>query len=237
MKPATQLADGLGLKPEAPRNAEKTFLSVVGSGFAATEPEVRIWEFQPFSFASGEPFLKVLQTDRAAGVVVRHGAGKIVVLTAETAAHFDLWRGIVSELGAVPAVEHDDPTRGVVLGRLRDAEGQRFVSLVNLDQDEKLLELTENGRSLFGRKVHLPGRKAKLLPVGVRLGSLFVRSSTTEVLEIRDGAVAFRRTGVPEYVDCGGVVATDATVTTSKEGSIVEIPPGCGQVWIRSGGG
>lgn len=234
-RPARVLADALGVNPDAVhQGSNDAFPSLAGVGWAAGEPEVRVWQVQPFKLARGESFLNFLQTDLSAGSVIRLGSGTVTLITAELPLHMSLWRGFLSRMGVAPGVEHDAPFGGVILSRLKGAEG-RFISLINLDQEDKDLRISEGGVDLFGRRVHLPGRKAKLLPLGVAVGGLKILRSTAEITGVGVKGVAFRQGPVPGWVEIEGKSKVDgaAKLVSAKSGQAYEIGQGGGSVWIR----
>ena len=124
-----------------------------------------------------------------------------------------------------------------MLSRIRDSHSQRFISLINLDQDEKELQIKEGGRELFGGKVFLPGRKAKLLPIGIRLNGLYVRWSTAEITQSNKNGLALRQSAMPERVEVEGNVRIDndqVRVVSGGQGkTLLEIAPGRGSVWLH----
>ncbi len=159
-RPARQLAETLGIElAERREGSSHYFPSLKGIGWAAAEPEVRTYELVPFQGrnAGFEPFLSLVQTDLAAGAIFGYGRGKVVVITAELPLHLPLWRGIFDRLGVYPAVRHDASYGGVILSRLRSRAGARFISLINLDQEDKELRITENGKDLV-RPPYFPCR-------------------------------------------------------------------------------
>jgi beta-galactosidase len=237
-RPATALLDAFGIDLQPLRQASADYFpSLSGVGWASGEPEVRAWQLQPFRASKAEPFLTLLQTDLLVGAIIPHGKGRVAVITSELPLHKSLWRGIFDRLGVKPRVRHDGPFGGLLLNRVCDSQGRRFISLINLDQEEKEVRITEDDADLFGHPVHLPGRKAKLLPLNVALGGLKVIRATTEITGTKHRTVAFRQTAVPEFVEIAGTLRTPGTsakiVDAAPNRTVVQIAPGRGEVGLE----
>ena len=198
-RPATQLREALGIKfhPTIAGSSDY-FPSIMGVGWASHEPEVRVWQIATFESEKGEPFLKLNQTDRLAGAIFHHGKGKVAFTSVEFPMHLSLWRGLLSQLGVKPAVAHDYPHGGIVLSRVRDSEGHRFISLMNLDGDDKEFHVREGQELLFGGSVSLVGHKAKLLPINLNVGGIPIKWSTAEIADSGPGIFSLRQSVVTE---------------------------------------
>lgn len=235
-RPAKILGDALGIElHDLKQGSSDYFPSLQGIDWAHAEPEVRVWQLMPFSAPRGKSFLNVVQTHLSAGATIPYGAGQVTLITAELPLHMPLWRGIFDRMGAKPHVQHDVAHGGLLLHRVRNSRGERFISLINLDQEEMDIRVTENGKDLFGRKVTLAGRKAKLLPINVTVNGLRILRSTTEITDQSSTGRAFRQTAVSEQIELLGKVQTrgPAKITIAGPNSIVELPPGRGIVWIH----
>jgi beta-galactosidase len=235
-RPCTTLVDALRIKLEPIRHGSPDyFVSLKGLAWAKDEPEIQIWQVRPFRAGIGEPFLGLVQTDFAAAATIPCGSGTVIVVTAQLPLHKSLWRGIWERMGARPLVEHDAPYGGVLLNRVRHANGARFISLINLDQEEKDLTLKQDGRPLFPIPVHLPGRKAKLLPLGVTVGGVTIRSSTAEIAQAGHG-VAFKQGPVTERIEVEGRVRVEGAKARAQQlggTTQVDLEPGRGVAWLR----
>jgi beta-galactosidase len=235
---ATQLKDALEIELDQVRQGSSSYFpSLIGKGWASGEPEVRVWQLQGFRAAHAEPFLGLLQTDWLAAAFCRLGRGEVAVIGAELPLHLSLWCGVLDRLGVKPKVTHDAAFGGVVLSRVRDDRGQRFVSLINLDAEEKELTIREGGVDLFGGRVFLPGRRAKLLPLGVSVAGLRIERASTEIVDRGARSVSFRQTAMPEWVEVRGSVRVegDASVESdSSERTVVRIRPGRGKVTVHA---
>jgi beta-galactosidase len=230
------LVDALGIELHDPQQGNSDFFpSLQGIDWAQPEPEVRVWQLVPFAAARGKSFLNFVQTELSAGASIPYGAGQVTLVTAELPLHMPLWRGIFERMGAKPRVEHDAAHGGLLLHRVRNSRGERFLSLINLDQEEKELRIIQGGHDLFGRKIFLAGRKAKLLPINVTVNGLKILRSTTEIIDQSSTGLAFRQTAVSERIELMGKVQTRGPVKITPAGpnTIVELPPGRGSIWIH----
>lgn len=232
--PATLLIDRLGGKPGELMSSEGRHMAIQGSGWARHEPPVAAWELQPF-VAKGTPFLSVLGSGEVCGATFKVGKGKVVLITCEPPGSRSFWDGVLAELGIRPRVTHDYAFGGIVLNRVRDRKGQRFISLLNLDLIDKEFTIREEAKILFGGKLLLPGKKAKLLPIGVRVGGLQVDWSTAEVTEVSHAGVSFRQSpGVERASFVGSVrVGRGGRIVGQSAGStLVDVEPGFGTVTV-----
>jgi hypothetical protein len=140
-------------------------------------------------------------------------------------------------MGAKPKVQHNAPHGGVILSRVRDKKGQRFISLINLDQEEKELRITENGHDLFGHPVCLPGRKAKLLPLGAKIAGIEILRASAEITKVGPSTIWIRQSAMPESIEIDGrvtVAHADAKQELVDGKTKISLPPGRGSVRIAS---
>ena len=233
----TILADALGVTPKPiRRGSPEAFPSLTGVGFAESEPEVRTWEVQPWTSVKATPFLKLSQTDDLVGGTIPLGAGLVMIATSELKNHRPFWTSVFRELGVTPSFSLGNVS-GVVVNRLRDAKGQRFISLLNLDHERKEFSVREEGGALFPSLISLEARTAKLLPVGVTVNGFPIRAATTEICASGPKSINFRQTPSPELVRFGVRVASDSSrveITGDGDGgSLAKIAPGRGEVTIR----
>ncbi len=227
---------GLTLHPGL-RASHESFPSIQGIGFAFFEPETRIWEGTPFTAKSGSTFLKVVQSDHSGGAIIPYGSGKVCLLTVQPPQHRRLWKALFDELGIRAGVTHDSANGGVLLQRVRHHQA-RFVSLINLDTDPKDLTIKDGGQVLFGGKVHLPARTAKLLPMSLPIGSFLLSHATAEIVAADSASVSFRRGPTKEIVILRGkpkLAGTGAKLQLIQGDEYrLEIDPGIGKVEVRA---
>jgi len=235
---ATTLMDAFRIELEPVRQGSSDYFpSLKGFGWASKEPEIRVWQLQPFRIKQAETFLQLVQTDLSAGSILRYGTGRVVIATAELPLHMSLWRGIFDHLDVKPKVQHDHQLGGVLLNRVHDKGGQRFISLINLDLEDKELKISEKRHVLIPEKIFLAGKKAKLLPLNVSLSGLTIKWSTTEITESSTKGLAFRQTSVAEQIEFAGSVRVGSgqgrIVSVSSGNTLIELAPGRGSIWIH----
>jgi len=236
-RPCTILIDALGITPKSElRGSPEAFPSLTGVGFAETEPEVRTWQVQPWSCPNAVPFLRVTQSDDLAGGVIPLGAGKVVIATSELKNHRPFWSALLRELDVTPRFSLGNVS-GVVVSRLRDTKGQRFISLMNLDHERKQFSVREEGGALFPALVSLEPRAAKLLALGATVNGFPIRAATAEICETGTGEIVFRQTPSPEVVRFAvPVVSESEAVEVSSDGDggcLGKIAAGRGEVVFR----
>lgn len=235
LRPCTVLADALGWKVAARLEANDRYnLSLVGAGWAAFEPEVRVWRAQTFADPGHGVFLRTADQGLPVGLEAALGAGKAIVLPANLPLHTRLFRTIFDRLGIQPGIESDQPD-GVVLHSMRNANGERFLTLLNLDQEEKSIRLREHGQTLLGGEIVLPPRGSRLIPLGVTLAGARLAYSTAEVVGVEPSRLTFRQTPGPERLEIEGearVTAPGATLRTERGRTLVTILPGRGTVVV-----
>lgn len=234
----TILADALGAAPKPIlRGGPDSFPSLTGIGFAESEPEVRTWEVQPWTSAKATPFLRLTQSEDLVGGTVPLGDGLVMIATSELKNHRPFWTSLFREMGVVPKFSVGN-VRGVVLSRLRDSNGQRFISLMNLDHEPKHLSVHEGGVPIFPSLISLAPRTAKLLPFGVTINGFAIRISTTEICGSGPNSIDFRQTSAAEIVHFAVPVASDSEAvqitSDGNGGSLVKIAAGlAGGSYVR----
>ncbi|WP_344295355.1 beta-galactosidase, partial [Streptomyces synnematoformans] len=212
-RPSTELRDALGLTPgKTLTDANRFFLSVTAHGWAAPRAEIRVPRAQLCTAARGsrgsrvEVVLRELSTGEGCGFDVPVGAGRAVVVTSAYRCDLGFWTAALRRLGAAPRLTHDARLPGVFLLTTADDDGGRLLHAFNISsgygQD---VTVAERGRPLFGgERLHLPGRSAAMLPLGLRAGGLRIAYATAEISEIAAGRVAFRALGDEAVVAVDG---------------------------------
>ncbi|HWP00430.1 MAG TPA: beta-galactosidase [Methylococcus sp.] len=195
-RPCTLLADALGVRIEGCREAgPRYFLSLVHEGWTAPRPEVRTYRAQALSAPQSMALLRIYDTREVCGLETQVGQGRAIVLAAACPCDIALFRTALERLGACPGLHHDCPEHGIFLTSTANADGERFLHLLNLDGFGKRFHLFRDGKPLFGGEtLELPAREGMLLPLGVSYHGVHIESSTAEILGIEPGAFTFRRT-------------------------------------------
>ncbi len=233
-RPCTLLAEALGVQPGNVMSGSHGYLGLKGVGWANLTPETATWELQPFALTYGEPFLQIVPTGQTCGAVVPFKRGKIAILTCQPPNHPAFWPGLFKALDIQARFTHDYQFGGIVVNRLRDRKAQRFISLINLDQIDKTFTLSERSKKLFEGPITLPGRKAKLLPIGTTIGKVHVLWSTAEVTEVRSNGVLFRQSLVNERAIFQGKVNVGKGGMSTPRGNdtYVDFEPGQASVLV-----
>ncbi len=193
-KKCTILLEAMGVILGPVLNASGRFLSVQRLDIPA-QPELGRWEVQLFHASRGTALLRVVGSSDFAGVTIPVGSGRATMITTEVNRHMFLWEALFDQMGARAAVKHDLAMGGLLIDRMRNVQGERFVSVINLDQEEKTFKL-----SRLDLAMTIEGRKAKLLPIGVRFGKVTVLKATTEIVRRSEHSLTFRGTHVPEEI-------------------------------------
>lgn len=234
-EPCTLLIDELGIKPlPILQGSPEFFPTLQGVDFAMFEPEVRVWQVQPFTFKSGKAFHRVIQREAVAGAIIPLGRGKVCVATSEIRNHRELWKGIFDQLGVKGQLRHYDPMGGVVMGSMSGVTKGRIISLINLDSDPKRLRLWHAQLGEF--IVRLGPRSAKFLPFGITKSGVRIWSSTAELGRTEAHRIGFRATDDHETVVIDGKVKLEDDKqgrVTEKDGkTILTLNPGDRIVWV-----
>ncbi|MDR7073223.1 beta-galactosidase [Fictibacillus barbaricus] len=196
-KPCTILADALAVKVKGvERDSHRHFLSLYAENWAAPRPEVRTHFAQVFETDGAVlPILKVYGTDDICGFDAHVGNGRAVVIAAAYACDLDFFKQVFKKLGANAGLTHDFKHHGIFMTSTSNAEGERFLHLLNLDGLDKTFKVYENGEALFnGREILLQSKDAVMLPVNVDLDGHKIAYSTAEIAGVFDGHIEFRLT-------------------------------------------
>ncbi|WBB60835.1 beta-galactosidase [Streptomyces sp. WMMC500] len=222
-RPSTGLRDALGLRPgKTLTDADRFFLSVTAHGWAAPRAEIRVPRAQLCTAGPGsraDVVLRELSTGTGCGFDIPVGKGRAVVLTCTYRCDLDFWAAALRRLGARPGLTHDARLPGVFLLTTADDDGGRLLHAFNISsgygQD---VTVAERGKALFGgERLHLPGRGAVMLPLGLRAGGLRIAYATAEITGTADGQVSFRAPGDEAVVAVDGP-ARCAGAKVSDEG-------------------
>ncbi|AQU66416.1 beta-galactosidase [Streptomyces niveus] len=226
-KSCTVLADALGLKAGTTlTDANRFWLSVTAHGWAAPLPEVRLSRTQLCEPSRGATVLRELSTGKGCGFDIPLGKGRAVVITTDYQCDLTFWERAFRALDAAPVIRHSASDPGVFLLTTADDERGRLLHAFNVssgyDQD---FTVTENGKPLFGgEKLHLPGRTAAILPLGLTAGGLRIAYATAELTGAADGRATFRALGAPggeSVVVVEGAARCDGARTSTEGGRTV----------------
>jgi beta-galactosidase len=195
-RPCTLLADALGVRPAGSvQTGSDYFLSVAAASWASPRPEVRVDYAHLFEGAAVEPLFTVADTGVMCGFEARVGKGRAIVVATSYICDIDLYRMALERLGAIAGLRHDCPEHGIFMTSVANADGERFIHVINLDGFDKDFGIFLEGVPLLDEApLRLASRTALMLPAGVRLGAIEIVRSTAEIHEIGTDHLAFRLT-------------------------------------------
>ncbi|HEY0867836.1 MAG TPA: beta-galactosidase [Fimbriimonas sp.] len=200
-RPCTVLSDAIGIRHKAFLQASNRYhLSVRANG---GHPEVRTWRAQILD--GGEAFLQIVGRSEAVGV----RSGTATVLGCAYPHHPAFWRELLTD--NPPAFRHD--IDGLIVTSVKNEACEEFVSLMNLDDEPKTFRLDKRGEALFGGlPLTLTGRRAKLLPLNVRLSPATIRWATLEAESAGSRSLVFEASDREEWA----MLETDAELQVSN---------------------
>ncbi len=121
------------------------------------------------------------------------GRGRAILLTTAYPCDIDLFRSALQHLGAVPEFQHDCPHTGLFLTSTANAQGERFLHVINLDGFDKTFRLYQHGACLLdGESLQLPGREGLMVPLGLRVGATRIRYASAEWIGGNEEMLYFR---------------------------------------------
>jgi beta-galactosidase len=217
--PCTVLRDALGLTPLGTVSVSGSFFpSVTAHGWAAPRPETRT-SFAELYSAAGDVVLREVSTGHGCGFDIPVGAGRAVVLATDYECDLSLWRAAV---GVSPGVAHTAAVPGMVLLTSVADDGGRLLHALNLSGYDQELTITEHGRALLGgTPLRLPGRRALMLPLDLRLGDLRIAYATAEAVSVTAGAVTFHAPAGEAVVAVAGPATCEVADVSQRDGLTV----------------
>jgi beta-galactosidase len=133
-----RLAECLGVKPGAVRHSgEGVYLSLEASGWASPRPAVRTHFAQCFSGNELQPVLRLHDTGAVTAFETGVGPGRAIIVATAYPCDVAFFRTAVQRLGVSPALRHDSPDGGIFMTTTVNAEGVRYLHLINLDALDK----------------------------------------------------------------------------------------------------
>ncbi len=220
--PCTVLRDALGLRPLGTVAGSHTFYpSITAHGWAAPRPETRT-SFAELYASDGDVVLREVSTGQGCGFDVPVGSGRAVILATDYECDLSLWRAAV---GFAPGLSHTAAIPGVVLLTTVADSGGRLLHALNVSGYDQELTITEHGTPLLGGStVRLPGRRALMLPLDLRLGGLQVAYATAEAVAVSPGSVTFRApSGEAVVAVAGPATCPEAEISTHDGLTILRV--------------
>ncbi|MBS4223615.1 beta-galactosidase [Lederbergia citrea] len=200
--PCTFLADALGVSVAGEkRDSSDYYLSLNPVNWAAPRPETRTHFAQILESDNATPLLKVYGTDEVCAVDAVVGKGRAVVIAAAYPCDLAFYTSVFEQLGARAKLTHDCEEHGIFSTSTANAEGERFIHLLNLDGFDKTLKVYSEGVALFGgRELLLQSKEGAMLPVGVKLDVGEIVYSTAEIMRVEDDEIEFHLTQVQDVI-------------------------------------
>lgn len=202
-EPCEVLCDALGVRSLGSRQASESYcLSLRADGWAMPRPEVRTHFAQIWATQSAEPLLRVFGSEEVCGFETRVGTGRAIVFTTAYSCDLDLFGRSLERLGATPGLRRDRPEQGLFMTSTVNADGERFLHMLNLDGYDKAFRLSLGGKRLLGgRRFLLKARDGVMLPITVRFDDITVVHSTAELVRIRGRSFEFRLTQLRDVIE------------------------------------
>jgi beta-galactosidase len=193
----TILADTLGATHlNKGKHAMKRQISIVPQGSVSDFPEFNADYYESYDVRDAQVLLTVYGSNEVCGYYKEIGSGKVVVLSTSVRCNLDFFRRIQNLLGTKVSLSHDitTPGVGVFMTETVNAENERFLYLINMDDIDKDFHVYRQDEPVFSRPIHLPANDALTLPLGMCFGQVTVVSSTVELVKVDEKSLQFRNT-------------------------------------------
>lgn len=118
------------------------------------------------------------------------GSGRVFAVTCDYPAQSDFWKKALEYLGVSPSITQSEARGGVYVSRSCGEDGQEFFVILNLDAQEKTVDITVDGETVFP-SLFLTEKRGMLLPRHVKLGCGEIEFSTAELLGEEPDALRF----------------------------------------------
>ncbi len=191
--PCTVLCDGLGLSQPTyetewmPRHFVLTRGAGPCEGLVTDLPCTRAQDFA----RNGSQWLSTVgEPDKMCAFAQSVGSGRVFAVTCDYPAQSDFWKKALEYLGVSPSITQSEARGGVYVSRSCGEDGQEFFVILNLDAQEKTVDITVDGETVFP-SLFLTEKRGMLLPRHVKLGCGEIEFSTAELLGEEPDALRF----------------------------------------------
>lgn len=202
-------------------------LSVMSQGYLDGYYEVHTQRVQTLkNLGNAEVLLKLYQSEEACGLDIEVGSGRCVVITAGYSTNLDMYKRIMSKLGLEQKLTHNYELEGVFMTSTLNANDERFIHILNLDDLKKEFDITLNGELLFDHKFVINNRQAVMIPVNVQLQNATVKIANAEIYEYTENTVTFRLVGDDLKVTLIGDnldITSDSNITVTRYSNIYKV--------------
>ena len=209
------------------RYTGKRQLSIIPQGPVGDFPEFNADYYEAYEVKDAQVLLCVYGSGEVCGFYKEVGSGRVAVLAASVRCSLSFFSRIQELLGAKKALSHDItvPGAGVFLTETVNADNERFLYLINMDDIDKDFHVYRHGEPLYDRKLHLPANDGLTLPLGVRFDRVTVLSSTVELVKATDSSLHFRNTekfsSIRLQTDLE--ITGDPCLKIARQGQIIQI--------------
>jgi beta-galactosidase len=178
------------------KHTGKRQLAIVPQGPVGDFPEFNSDYYETYDVKDAQTLLTVYGSDEVCGFYKEVGLGRVVLLAGSVRCNLAFFSRIWDMLGVEKSLSHDiaTPGVGVFMTETVNAEGERFLYLMNMDDVEKDFQVYRHGKPIYDRKLHLPANDALTLPLNVCFDRVTVVSSTVELVKAEEKSLHFRNT-------------------------------------------
>lgn len=149
----------------------------------ASQPVERIQCFAK----DGTEILKSYE-DAMCGFVKTVGSGVICAVTGAYPADKKFWSKVFERMEICPAIEIDYYRDGIYASRTKDEKGQELFYLINLDCEDKMITVREEGQLLW-EKFELGQKASLVLPRNVVVSGGEIVKSTAEITQVTENGM------------------------------------------------
>ncbi|MGL5676581.1 MAG: beta-galactosidase [Cellulosilyticaceae bacterium] len=173
-----------------------------------------------------EVLLKVYHNQEDCGFDIQVGKGRCVVITTHYNTNLDFYQKIYDKLGITRKLQQDYDRHGIFMTSSVNAEDERFVTVLNLDNLDKEFNVTLDDENILGEPLYLNATEGVLLPLNVKVGKVTVKHANCEIYDYNDNQITFRLVGK----NFKAVFESDVEITSeaqdvqvSRNGNVVEV--------------
>lgn len=225
-KDCTLLAEALGVSYKGiSRDGHGNYLSIYGDNWASAQPEIRSGFVQRFEVGPNvTPIFRVYGSDDVCGFESEVGDGRAIVIASFYRCDLPFFKTALERLGSHVKLTHDCPHHGIFMTSTADAEGERFLHLLNLDGFDKEFHVYEDGVALLGgRKLLLQSKDGVMLPMNLAVSSVKIIYATAEITGVGADHIDFRLTQVEDVIafDSGTKILPSADYVIEENEELV----------------
>ena len=153
--------------------------------------------------------------DEMCGFIKTVGSGVICAVTGDYPADKKFWSRVFEQMEICPAIEISYYRDGIYASRTRDGKGQELFYLINLDCEDKVITVREEGHLLW-EKFELGQKASLVLPRNVVVSGVEIMKSTAEIFKVTESSIGFSLTQMEDAI----YLHTDRKLLPSEEYTI-----------------